>query len=216
VCAPVGGTVWCKAALLPRVNSAARARTAAAAPRGPTARKTKGLVMTEVAAPIKTQVAILIMTKTKATGVLVLYPDRLVYVKSQVIRVCACLGFAVIAVLSFVLAHAGPGALGGIVGAGGGQAIGNAIARRQAPRKVAAGGSDVVTIALDSVASVEERKAGRLKGWRLVVSTSQQLQYTFRVKPGHWPSDLANALTALGQGVQTTPAGLAVLSQSGS
>ena len=172
--------------------------------------------MTDIAPPIRTQAAILIMSTTKATGVLVLYPDRLVYVKSHIVRVCTGLGFAVIALLSYVLAHAGPGALGGAVGAGGGQAMGYAIAKRQAPKKIAAGGSDVAPIALDSITSVEEHKAGRLRGWRLVVSTSQQTKYTFRVKPGHWPSDLANALTALGHGVQTTPAGLAVLSQSGS
>jgi hypothetical protein len=172
--------------------------------------------MTEIAQPIRMQPAILMMATTRATGMLVLYPDRLAHVKSRIAGVCAGAGFAVIAVLGFVLAHAGPGALGGAIGAGGGQAFGNAIARRQAPRKVAAGGSDVTSIALDSITSVEEHKAGRLKGWRLAVSTSPEIEYTFRVKPGQWPSDLANALAARGHGVQATPAGLAVLSQSGS
>ena len=172
--------------------------------------------MTEIAQPIRTQAAILILATTKATGMLVLYPDRLAHVKSQITRVCTGVGCAAVAALSFGLAHAGPGALGAAIGAGGGQAIGNAIARRQAPKKIAAGGSDVTTISLDSITSVEEHKAGRLKGWRLAVSTSQEIEYTFRVKPGQWPSDLANALAARGHGVQATPAGLAVLSQSGS
>jgi hypothetical protein len=160
--------------------------------------------------------AILMMATTKATGTLVLFPDRLVYVKSRIVRVCLGVGCVGITVLSFGLAHAGPGALGALIGAGGGQALGNAIARRQAPGRIAAGGSGVTTIRLDSITSAEEHKAGRLKGWRLVLSTAEETEYTFRVKPGQWPFDLANALTARGHAVQATPAGLAVLSQSGS
>jgi hypothetical protein len=94
--------------------------------------------------------------------------------------------------------------------------IAQPIRMQPAIRKVAAGGSDVTTIALDSITSVEEHKVGRLKGWRLVVSTSPEVEYTFRVKPGQWPSDLANALAARGHGVQAAPAGPDVLSQSGS
>lgn len=74
--------------------------------------------------------------------------------------------------------------------------IAQPIRMQPAIRKVAAGRSDVTTIALDSITSVEEHKAGRLKGWRLAVSTSPEIEYTFRVKPGQWPSDLANALAA--------------------
>jgi hypothetical protein len=72
------------------------------------------------------------------------------------------------------------------------------------------------TVALDSIANVDEHKAGWLKGGRLVVSTAEEAEYTFRVKPGQWPSDIANALAARGHDVQATPAGLAVMSQSGS
>jgi hypothetical protein len=172
--------------------------------------------MTEIAQPIRTQAAILITATAKATGTLVLYPDMLAHVKSRIVRVCTGAGFAVIAALSYGLAHAGPGALGALIGAGGGQALGNAIARRQAPGRIAAGSSGVTTIRLDSITSAEEHKAGRLKGWRLVVSTAEETEYTFRVKPGQWPSELANALTARGHAVQATPAGLAVPSQSGS
>jgi hypothetical protein len=172
--------------------------------------------MTDIEQPIRTQAAILIMATTKAPGMLVLYPDRLTHVKTRIAGVCAGLGFAVIAALSFGLAHAGPGALGALIGAGCGQAIGNAIARRQAPKKVAAGGSDVSTIALDSISSVNEHKAGRLKGWRLLVATSEGTTYTFRVRPGQWPSDLANVLAARGHSVQPAAAGVVVLSQSGS
>jgi hypothetical protein len=168
--------------------------------------------MPDIAQPIRTQAAMLITATTKAPGMLVLYPDILAHVKSRIAGVCAGLGCALIAVLSFVIAHAGPGALGAAIGAGGGQAIGNAIARRQAPGKVAAGGSDITTIALDSIASVEEHKAGKLKGWRLVVSTSEEIQYELRVRPGQWPSEIANALAARGRGIEATSAGLAVRS----
>jgi hypothetical protein len=171
--------------------------------------------MTDIAQPIRTQAAILIMAPAKAAGMLLLFPDRLTHVRSRIVGVCTGLGFAVIAGLSFVLAHAGPGVLGGVIGAGGGQAIGNAIGRRQAPKAVAAGSPGVTTISLDSITGVEEHKTGRLRGWRLVVSTSEGTEFTFRVRPGHWPSDLANALAARGHGVQATSAGLAVRSQSG-
>lgn len=45
--------------------------------------------MTEIALPVRTQAAILITVTSQATGMLVLYPDRLAHVKSQIARVCA-------------------------------------------------------------------------------------------------------------------------------
>lgn len=167
--------------------------------------------MAETDALIRTSLAVLIKADAKVPGLLMLYPDKLVHVRSRVANWCAGLGFLVIAVVSYALVHAGPGALGGLIGAGGGQAAGTAIARRQAPRQVAAGGEDVISIPLDSITGVTGRKAGRLRGWLTVVTTVHGREYTFRAKPALWSADLANALAARGHAVQTSPDGLAVL-----
>jgi hypothetical protein len=94
--------------------------------------------------------------------------------------------------------------------------IGAAITKRQAPKKAAAGGEGVTVIPLDAVTSVQERRAGRARGWRLLVTTSSAAQYTFGVKPGQWPADLASALAGRGRSVQATASGLAVMSGAGS
>jgi hypothetical protein len=161
--------------------------------------------------PIRMRLAALSSARTNSPGLLILYPDRLTHVRTRVANWCAGLGFAVVAALSFALAHAGPGALGGLIGAGGGQAIGSAIARRQAPRKVAAGGPDITSISLDSITGLTGRKAGRLRGWLTVVTTLQGSDYTFRANPAQWSADLAAALAARGRIVQASPDGLAVV-----
>jgi len=171
--------------------------------------------MSENEQPIQLRPAVQYEAKKKSPGVLILYPDRLIYVTSRITSWCAGLGFLLVAVISFGLAHAGPGALGGAIGAGGGMAIGTAITKRQAPKKAASGGEGVTVIPLDAVTGVEERKAGRASGWRLLVSTSSAT-HTFRVKPGQWPADLATALAGRGRSVQATPSGLAIMFGSGS
>jgi hypothetical protein len=94
-------------------------------------------------------------------------------------------------------------------------AIGNAITKRQAPKKAATGGEGVTVIPLEALTSVEEHKVGRARGWRLLVSTSSATVHTFRVKPGQWPADLANALAGAGRSIEATPSGIAVKSASG-
>jgi len=171
--------------------------------------------MTEVEQPIQLRPAVQYEATNKSPGALILYGDRLVHVESRITNWCAGLGAGLVAVLSFALTHAGPGALGGAIGAGGGMAIGIAITKRQAPKKAAAGGDGVTVIPLDAVTSVEERKARGMGGWRLHVSTSAT-GYTFRVKPGQWPADLASALARRGRSVQATASALVVTSQPGS
>jgi len=143
-------------------------------------------------------------------GVLILYPDRLVHVTSWVTNWCAGLGFLIIYVASLPVSHTGPGALGGAIGAGGGTAIGNAIAKRQAPKKAAAGGDHVTVIPLDSITRVQEGRAGWAGGGRLLVSTSPQAEYTFRAKLDQWSAYLASAFAGRGRSVQATPSGLEI------
>jgi hypothetical protein len=171
--------------------------------------------MTEIRQPIAMRPAVLYGAQRKSPGMLLLYPEKLVHVESWITSWCTGLGFLTVAVLSAVLAHAGPGAVGGAIGAGGGAAIGAAITRRRAPRSVAAAGSRVTTIWLDSVTNVAALKTGRLAGKRIVVSTSGGIDYVFRANLDQWSADLAGALGGRGRNVQPTAAGLSVLSGSG-
>jgi hypothetical protein len=150
----------------------------------------------------------------RGQGTLLLYSDKLAHVRSQAAGWAGSVGFAVIAIASFALAHGGPGALGGAIGAGGGWMIGAAIAKSQAAGKVAAGGDRVTVIPLDSIASLQTVKsagiAGRLGGQSLLVTTADRAQYRFGVKLDKWSADLASALTARGRDVRTTREGMAI------
>jgi hypothetical protein len=107
--------------------------------------------------------------------------------------------------------HFGPGALGAVIGVGGGYMIGGVIARSQAAAKVAVGGGDVTVIPLDSITSLEARKyKGRQGAQHLIVTTADGAQYGFGVKLERWSADLANALTARGSEVRTTSQGMVV------
>ena len=167
--------------------------------------------MAEIDTPIRMHLAVY-KARRNVQGTLILYSDKLAHVRSRIPYWSTFLGGAVVALLSFVLAHSAPGAAGAVVGARGGLAIGGAIARRQAPVKAAAGGAEVTVIPLDSVANVTSRKGGWLRGGLMVVSTLHGPEYTFRVNPAQWSADLAGALAARGHSVQASPAGLAVLS----
>ncbi len=172
--------------------------------------------MTEIREPIAMRPAVLYGTRRKSPGTLLLYPEKLAHVESWITSWCAGAGFLIVAVLSAALAHAGPGALGGAIGAGGGVAAGAAITRRRAPRSVAAADRHVTVIWLDTITNVESRKAGRAWNRQLVVSTAGGVDYTFRANLDQWSADLAGALGGRGRNVQPTAAGLAVLSGSGS
>ena len=76
---------------------------------------------------------------------------------------------------------------------------------------MAARGRNVTVISPDSIVSLEARKSrGWLGGQNLIVTTADGAQYGFGVKLDKWSADLANALTARGREVHTTPQGMAV------
>jgi hypothetical protein len=166
--------------------------------------------MADIDAPIQMRLAVLLSAGPKVPGMLILYPDKLAHVRTRVVIWWTGLGCAVITALSFALTRSGPGALGALIGAFTGQAIGTAIARRQAPRKVAEGSEGITTIPLDSITGVTGQKAGRFGGWLTVVQTLNGPDCTFRAKPAPWSADLAGALAARGYSVQASPDGLAV------
>jgi hypothetical protein len=150
--------------------------------------------------------------KTRGYGTLLLYPDKLTAVSSPAVRIGIIVGIILVWIPTILIPpHVGPGALGALIGVGGGYLIGGAIAKSQAAAKVAAGGGDVTAIPLDSITSLEARKSrGWLGGQHLLVTTAHGAQYEFGVKLDRWSADLANALTARGCEVRTTPQGLVV------
>jgi hypothetical protein len=171
--------------------------------------------MIDTGTPVRRQTTRLLAAgKTKRYGTLLLYPDKLAAVSSRAIRIGWTVGFIVVFASSLLIPpHTGPGALGALIGVGGGYLIGGAIARSQAPAKVAAGDGNATVISLDSIRSLETRKSRRWLGGRhLVVTTTDGAQYGFGVKLDRWSADLANALTARGCEVRTTRQGMAVAS----
>jgi hypothetical protein len=149
---------------------------------------------------------------TQGYGTLLLYPDKLAAVRSGAVRAGWVIGFIVVFVPTLLIPpHTGPGALGALIGAGGGYLIGGAIARSQADAKATTGGDDVTVIPLDSITSLEARRSrGWLGGQNLIATTADGAQYEFGVKLNRWSADLANAMTARGWEVRTTPQGMAV------
>ena len=123
--------------------------------------------MTGNGSPIRTQTARLLGVKaSQGQGTLLLYPDKLAHVHSQARRWGTSAGFIAILIASFALTHSGPGALGALIGAGGGSMIGAAIAKSQAANKVAAGGDGVTVILLDSITSLQAASPpGSEAGW---------------------------------------------------
>jgi len=167
--------------------------------------------------PIRKQLARLMSEKaSRREGTVLLYPDKLAHVNSQAPAWGAGTGFAVILIVSFAVFHGGPGAIGGLIGAGAGWLIGSAIAKSQAPGKVAAGGQGVTVIPLDSITSLQTSKSSGIGGRQsLLVTTADGAEYKLSVKLDSWSADLTSALTARGSGVQTTAGGMAVIPAAG-
>jgi len=178
--------------------------------------------MTDSGIPIRKQTARLLGVKmSQGQGTLLLYPDKLAHVHSQTIRWASSVGFVVVAVPCFVLPpHTGPGALGALIGAGGGSKIGGAVAKGQAVKKVAAAGDNVTVIQLDSITSLQTCKSKGIGGWlggrSLLVTTADGAAYGFSVKLDKWSADLTSALTARGREVRTTPGGMVVTTAANS
>jgi hypothetical protein len=172
--------------------------------------------MTDSGTPIRKQTTRLLGVKaSQGQGTLLLYPDKLAHVHSQVIRWATSVGFVVVAVPCFALPpHTGPGALGALIGAGGGSKIGGAIAKGQAAKEVAAADGNVTVIQLDSITSLQTSKSKGISGWlggqSLLVTTADGATYEFNVRLDKWSADLTSALTSRGRQVHATPQGMTV------
>ena len=169
--------------------------------------------MSDSKTPVRRQTTRLLMGgKTRGYGTLLLYPDKLAAVGSEAIRIGTFAGLTVVWLPSLLIPpHTGPGALGALIGLGGGRLIGGAIAKSRAAAKVAAGGDNVTAIPLDSITTLQTRKSTRwLSSQHLVVTTADGAEYGFGVKLDEWSTDLTNALTVRGREAQTTDHGIVV------
>jgi len=168
--------------------------------------------------PIRGQSATFSVNGAKrGDAVLLLYPDELAAVNTRSIGTWVyVLVPAVYLAVWFSLFHRIGWALVSVWYVAGWWAW-QALARRRAARKVAAGGDGVTAIPLDQVTSVQCRRGRKAASWlgvrTMTVTTADGSQYEFRGKTGSLQTDIGRVLAGLGRDVRATTAGLAVTSQ---
>ena len=176
--------------------------------------------LTDPGSPIRKQSARLLRVRlSRRLGTLLLYPDQLVFVHSQAAGWAARLGFAAVAIPSYAVPpHTGPGALGALIGVGGGSMIGAAVARNRAAAKVAAGGADVTALPLGLITRLEIGKIRGVSGWlggqSLAVTAADGAGYRFAGRLGSWSADLAQAFAVRGHEVRSVRGGLVITAQA--
>jgi hypothetical protein len=160
--------------------------------------------MTDRKMPIRSQSATFFVNGSKrGEGVLLLYPDELIAVNTRSIGtwVYVLVPAAYLAVW-FFLFHTIGWAFVSIWYVAGWWAW-QALAKRRAARKAAAGGDGVTVIPLDQVTSVRSRKPRMAAGWlgirSLTVTTADGTEYKFDGLMEQWHAHLVTALTARGR-----------------
>ncbi len=150
---------------------------------------------------------------SRGRGMVLLYPDRLAAVITPTDTFGYLVGPAIYAAVALPLFHT-IGWLGIAAGSAIGGGAGNAILKRRAIRKAAAGGDGVTVIPLDQVTGVRTRKPAGIGGWWgyrvLAVTTADGVEYGFHGIMEKWQAHLARALTARGRQVHTVPEGITV------
>src|SRR6266567_5524598 len=150
---------------------------------------------------------------SRGRGMVLLYPDELAAVITPTDTWGYLVGPAIYVAVTFPLFHT-IGWLGVAAGSAIGGGAGNAILKRRAVRKAAAGGDGVTVIPLDQVTGVRTRKPAGIGGWWgfwiLAVTTADGTEYEFRGIMEKWQAHLARALTARGRQVHAGPEGIAV------
>lgn len=161
---------------------------------------------------------LLIYGQAQGYTTLLLYPDKLAVVRFRAFRIRRLVAFTVVGVSvnliptppHTVLEFLGVGVLWTLAAGAIGYLVGEPT-DRQVATKVAAGDGDVTIIPLDSIIRLETGKSKRRQGGQyLIVATADGMEYGFSVKVDKWSADLANALTARGREVRTTPQGMTV------
>jgi hypothetical protein len=148
-------------------------------------------------------------------GMLLLYPDKLIAVKTGSVRAWIyVLVPAVYLAVYYALYHTigwGPLAIWYLAGWWAWQAID----KKRAARKVAAGGDGVTVIPLDQVTSVRSRKGRKAARWlgmrNMTVTTADGTEYRFDGLMEQWHDHLAKALTAHGREVHVAAGTITVM-----
>ena len=166
--------------------------------------------------PIRGQSATFSVNGAKrGDAVLLLYPDELTAVNTGSIGTWVyVLVPAVYLAVWFSLFHTIGWALVSIWYVAGWWAW-QALARRRAARKAAAGGDGVTVIALDQVTSVQCRKPRKAAGWlgirNMTVTTADGTEYKFDGLMEQWRDHFARALAARGREVHVAPETITVM-----
>jgi hypothetical protein len=162
--------------------------------------------MTERKIPIRSQNATFSVNGAKrGEGMLLLYPDQLTAVITGSVRTWVYVGVPAVylAVWLLVFHTIGSGLLAAWYLAA--WWAWQAVDKRRAARKAAAGGDGVTAIPLDQVTSVRCGEAGKAASWlgirNLTVTTVDGTEYRFNGLMEQWQSRLADALTARGREV---------------
>ena len=162
--------------------------------------------MTESKIPIRGQSAMFSVNGAKqGDAVLLLYPNELTAVRTRSIGNWVYAGVPAIYLgVHYLFFHTigwGPVAIWYVAGWWAWQAL----ARKLAARKVAAGGDGVTAIPLDQVTSVQYRQARKAARWlgirSMVVTTTDGTEYRFGGTMEQWRDHLAKALSAHGREV---------------
>ena len=150
----------------------------------------------------------------KGKGVVLLYPDRLVSVKTYVEYVCWFVIVLILDVVAYRIFHVVASWLVPFFGILLGGVIGRAVDRWLAPGMVAPGAGNTTIIPLDGISSLRTDRSGGLAGLfpteTVVVTTADGTEYGFLGRTGYLQADIASALAERGRDVRATPLGLAV------
>ena len=172
--------------------------------------------MTDSKSPIRGQSATFSVNGAKrGDAVLLLYPDELTAVNTRSIGTWVyVLVPTVYLAVWFSLFHRIGWALVSVWYVVGWWAW-QALARRRAARKVAAGGDGVTAIPLDQVTSVQCRRGRKAASWlgvrTMTVTTADGTEYTFDGLMEQWHAHLVKALTARGREIHVEPETITVM-----
>jgi hypothetical protein len=171
--------------------------------------------MTDCSKPIRSESAFFRADGSrKGKGVVLLYPDRLVSVKTYVEYVCWFVIVLILDVVAYRIFHVVASWLVPFFGILLGGVIGRAVDRWLAPGMVAPGAGNTTIIPLDGISSLRTDRSGGLAGLfpteTVVVTTADGTEYEFRGTMEKWQDHLSDALTARGCGVYPAIDGIMV------
>jgi hypothetical protein len=150
----------------------------------------------------------------RGKGVVLLYPDRLVSVRTYAEYVCWFVTILLLDVVAYHRFHLVASWLAPALGVLLGSVIARPVDRWLAAGLVATGPGGAAVIPLDQVASLRTDRSGGLAGLfvteTLVVTTADGTEHGFLGRAGYLQADVASALAGGGRDVRATPLGLEV------